>query len=241
MPTPADLRALRDVLAHLYPEKSSASRVAEDAGLSLAFVALNDRAIDNWHAIVQEAKKQDRLAQLLAVVDAEYGNNPQWRAVSQQLHNHATPHTRIWQQFVTSRPLILRLIVVGLVISIGVWSLNRLDQSRSPVTTPTASATATTPTVTPHATPASFTYGVTVKDAGTNQSIANAKVLIEVAGKAPLDEYTDSNGYARIVVPATHAERAGRLTGNVQGYAVELKNIDLYQARLPDEVRLTRQ
>lgn len=241
MPTSAALRELRDVLAQLYPEKTSASRVAEDAGLSMALVALNDRAIDNWHAIVQEAKKQDRLAQLLAVVDEEYGNNPQLRAASQRLRNQPTPHKRIWQRLITPRQMILSLILFGTAVSIGVWLLNGLDQSQPLATTPIVSATITIPPTAPQSTAVSFTYGVTVKDAGTNQPIANAKVLIEVAGKAPLDEYTDSNGYARMVVPATHAERTGRLTVNAQGYTVERKNIDLYQEQLPDEMRLTRQ
>lgn len=242
MSTSAALRELCDVLAYLYPEKTSASRVAEDAGLSMALVALNDRAIDNWHTIVQEAKKQDRLAQLLAVVDEDYGNNPQLRAVSQRLRNQlATPYKRVWQQLVTPQQIIVGLIFLGILVSIGLWSLNRIGQGEPPATTPIASATIAIPPATLQPTAVSFTYGVTVKDAGTNQPIANAKVLIEVAGKAPLDEYTDSNGYARMVVPATHAERTGRLTVNAQGYTVERKNIDLYQEQLPDEMRLTHQ
>ena len=43
----------------------------------------------------------------------------------------------------------------------------------------------------------------------------------------------------RIVVPATHAERPGRLTVNARGYEIAISNIDLYQERLPDTVRLT--
>jgi len=79
---------------------------------------------------------------------------------------------------------------------------------------------------------------VTVLDA-ENQPVPNAHVLIEIEGQAPLDEYADANGYARIIVPATHAERPGRLTVNARGYEVAISNIDLYQERLPDTVPLT--
>ena len=85
MPAPEALRKLYAVLAQLYPDKTSAIRVAEDAGIPITLVALNDRAIDNWHAILQETEKQNRLAQLLAVVNEEYGANPQLRAVKLQL------------------------------------------------------------------------------------------------------------------------------------------------------------
>ncbi len=84
----------------------------------------------------------------------------------------------------------------------------------------------------------SFTYGVTVLDA-ENRPVPDAHMLIEIEGQAPLDEYADGNGYARIVVPATHAERPGRMTVNAPGYEVTITNIDLYPERLPDTVRLT--
>ncbi len=85
MSTPQAMYRLTVVLAELYPDKASAIRVAESAALPTALVALNDRAIDNWHAILQEAAKQDRLAPLVAVVHEEYGASPQWRAVMLQL------------------------------------------------------------------------------------------------------------------------------------------------------------
>ena len=65
--------------------------------------------------------------------------------------------------------------------------------------------------------------------------------VVEIEGKAPLSEYTRDNGYARIMVPSTHAERPGRLVVNAKGYEVEIINIDLYQDHLPKEVRLTAQ
>lgn len=74
-PSPAALRQLRNVLADLYSDKSSAARVAEDAGLPIVTIAVSDRAVDNWHAILREAQKHDRLTALLNVVREEYGSN----------------------------------------------------------------------------------------------------------------------------------------------------------------------
>ena len=110
-----------------------------------------------------------------------------------------------------------------------------------PIVAPTVAPTpadVATATPAPTATPTSFTYGVTVLDA-ENRPVPDAHILIEIEGQAPLDEYADANGYARIVVPATHAERPGRLTVNARGYEIAISNIDLYQERLPDTVRLT--
>jgi len=74
-PSPAAIRQLRNVLADLYPDKPSATRVAEDAGLPIVTIAVSDRAVDNWNAIIREAQKQGRLAALLHVVGEEYGGN----------------------------------------------------------------------------------------------------------------------------------------------------------------------
>lgn len=142
----------------------------------------------------------------------------------------------------TPRYLGFGALLISVLLIVGVWVNGGLTgQSEPPAAPPTATVTMAAPTATPQATPAGFTYGVTVKDEGANQPIANAKVLIEVTGKAPLDEYTDSNGFARLIVPTTHAEHPGRLTVTAQGYAVKVQNIDLSRDQLPEEVRLPRQ
>ncbi len=122
-------------------------------------------------------------------------------------------------------------------------SIGRLASLQGPFAplTPPATLSVATPAATAQPTAASFTYGVTVKDDTTNQPIANAKVRIEVAGKAPLDEYADSNGFARLFIPAALAERPGRLTVEADGYAIDVRNIDLWPDRLPAEVRLKQE
>jgi len=88
--------------------------------------------------------------------------------------------------------------------------------------------------------PTEFTYNVTVIDDETDQPIAKAQVIIEIGGgKAPLDEFADSNGFARVVVPAAFAEQRGRLVVSSGDYKTFVQEIDLYSERLPDVIRLT--
>lgn len=96
MPTPEALRKLCTVLAQLYPDKASAIRVAEDAGIPITAVALSERALDNWHAILKEVQKRNRLALLLELVDEEYGANPDFRqaTVGRPAEHATTVHDR---------------------------------------------------------------------------------------------------------------------------------------------------
>ena len=232
MSTPAMLRQLCALFAELYPDKASAVRVAEDAGIPIGMVALSDVALDNWHEILKEAQKRDRLAALLAVVEEEYGENQKLRAITRSLNG---------QPLATFQRRAVPALLLGGICVIIVWMVS---QTRAQPQQPAAAPAVTplvTPTVTAQPTAASFTYGVTVKDDATNQPIANAKVRIEVEGKAPLDEYADSNGFARIFIHAVLAERPGRLTVEADGYAIGVRNIDIWPDRLPAEVRLTRE
>jgi hypothetical protein len=67
--------ALRDVLASLYPDEASARRVAAQAGLEVGRISFSPLAVNNWHAILAEAERSDRLQALIQVVRAEYGAN----------------------------------------------------------------------------------------------------------------------------------------------------------------------
>lgn len=69
------LAKLRTILAKLYPDEASMRRISHDAGLDLTRVTLNSSAINNWHSILSEAEKLDRVDALLAVVEHEYGSN----------------------------------------------------------------------------------------------------------------------------------------------------------------------
>lgn len=90
MLAPEALRRLCAVLAQLYPDKVSATRIVDDVGVPTRAVAWNERAIDNWHAILKEVEKHNRLALLLEIVNEEYGENPAFRSIRQQLGNQLT-------------------------------------------------------------------------------------------------------------------------------------------------------
>ncbi len=89
----------------------------------------------------------------------------------------------------------------------------------------------------PTATPSAFIYGVTVLD-GDNQPIPDAQVLIEIQGKASLENSVDEHGYAEIEVPTGHAGRTGRLRMRATGFEPFNQYIDIYPDRLPNEVQL---
>lgn len=74
---------LRSLLADLYPDTDLARMVAADAGLTLSRIKFNARADLNWAAILSEAEKANRLDQLVEVVQAEYGDNPDFQAFYQ--------------------------------------------------------------------------------------------------------------------------------------------------------------
>lgn len=95
----------------------------------------------------------------------------------------------------------------------------------------TSSPTPTTP-------PAAFDYLVRVRDP-SGASLRNAKVIIEVPGRAPLDDFTDVNGLAVIQIPATYVDASGKLIVEAPGFEIYLQNLTLQVGQLPDEVRLS--
>lgn len=85
--------------------------------------------------------------------------------------------------------------------------------------------------------PAEFTYEVhVVSVAGEN--LPEAHVMIQVAGKAPLDEVTDVNGFARFFIESSYAREPARLIVEKEGFHPHTQEIDLYPDRLPDRIPL---
>lgn len=64
--------SLQAVLAELYTDRQSAERIARAAGVDPAHVAWSPRMDDTWHSLVEEARRQNRLYDLVAVVLREY-------------------------------------------------------------------------------------------------------------------------------------------------------------------------
>jgi hypothetical protein len=68
-------RPLRDVLAQLYPDESSARRMAAQAHLDSARIHFSARAIDSWHAIMTEASHAGMVERVIDAAQREYGTN----------------------------------------------------------------------------------------------------------------------------------------------------------------------
>ena len=85
----APFLSLRACLSKLYPDPSSARRVAEQAGLDLSRIQFAARAVDTWHAILSEAERNQQIPDLTAVARSEYPNNPELNKCLNQLPHHA--------------------------------------------------------------------------------------------------------------------------------------------------------
>lgn len=69
------LAKLRDILADLYSDASTARVIAVDAGLSTSRINFNGAALAVWQDIVEEARKSDKLAPLIDRARKDFGNN----------------------------------------------------------------------------------------------------------------------------------------------------------------------
>ncbi|HKZ76777.1 MAG TPA: hypothetical protein VJ124_00530 [Pyrinomonadaceae bacterium] len=84
-----------------------------------------------------------------------------------------------------------------------------------------------------------FFYSVRVQSSNDLKPISNAKVTVDMGqGIAPLDEYTDSNGFARIQIDSTRAEKPGRLIVEAAGYKTYTQYLDIRESTLPDVIQL---
>jgi hypothetical protein len=83
-------------------------------------------------------------------------------------------------------------------------------------------------------------YAVRVQAQDTGDYVERARVTIEISGKAPLDDITDTQGLARIHIPSSHAEHPGKLIVEASGYKRYEQHINLTPDALPDVVQLER-
>ena len=84
----------------------------------------------------------------------------------------------------------------------------------------------------------SFQYPMEVQDRKTGEAIFNAKVTIEVLGNAPINVFTDSNGFTRIFIEEIRAGEPGRITVQADGYETYVQNIDLNSKVLMHVIQL---
>lgn len=70
------LTNLNHVLAGLYPAMVESYRVLDTAGIPKAYIEFSTRSIDNWHAILSEAKKRDKVLAVIQAARKDYPDNP---------------------------------------------------------------------------------------------------------------------------------------------------------------------
>jgi hypothetical protein len=80
-----------------------------------------------------------------------------------------------------------------------------------------------------------FQYSITVQDRRTGDAIFNARVTMDLLGYAPVNLFTDSNGFARIFIEETQTGRPGSLTVQKGEYKKYVQNIDL-NTNIPSHV-----
>jgi len=69
------LNQLRDALAELYPDVADVRRVAGSASLSISAIVFHGTGRNIWQSVMEEAVKQDRIDDLIAMAVAEYPRN----------------------------------------------------------------------------------------------------------------------------------------------------------------------
>lgn len=66
--------AMRDALAHLYPERADVHRVAEEAGLNVRRIDMTGAPLVVWEAVLREARHAGLVDAVLEVASREYGS-----------------------------------------------------------------------------------------------------------------------------------------------------------------------
>jgi hypothetical protein len=108
---------LRNILAEIYDDLSNAKRIVDDAGLNKLNIEFSAIAISNWHAILREAEKSNRLDTLLNITLTEYPENQQlsvaceeYRKSLEQIRNFSR-HSRLQPYF--AHPYALQVNFTG--------------------------------------------------------------------------------------------------------------------------------
>lgn len=110
---------LRDILVYLYPEETDARRIVNDAGVDAGNISFSAKAINNWTAILLQAQKENKTANLMAATFRDYKENEK---LSKGWHDYLvtvsqrevipSPH------LMSSRAVRWPLVWVGLVVVI---------------------------------------------------------------------------------------------------------------------------
>src|ERR1700727_1029408 len=69
------LTRLNSILANLYPTVGDSRRIVADAGLRAALIEFDNKAIVNWFNILQHAKVQGKVCEILKLAVEDYPND----------------------------------------------------------------------------------------------------------------------------------------------------------------------
>ncbi|GIV77778.1 MAG: hypothetical protein KatS3mg050_2172 [Litorilinea sp.] len=110
------LRALRQILARLYPTVDDARRIVTDAGLDPSYIRFDEKAVTNWHNILAEAENRSQLATLVERARQEFPRNQELLQAIQALEGSPAeapgvePTEAVAGQGSGLEPVVLRLL-----------------------------------------------------------------------------------------------------------------------------------
>jgi hypothetical protein len=87
-------------------------------------------------------------------------------------------------------------------------------------------------------TSSTFSYPVRVQALATGDGIGNAKVTIELPGLAPINAYTDSNGFTSVMLVSTQIGKRAKIIAEAVGYQRYAQEIDVVRGTLPNTIRM---
>lgn len=85
MNSPADIAALRAILATLYPGRADVLRVLSDVALDSSRINLEGSSVVRWHRTLLEAEKRGRLAAILDLTAQEYPESAALRSLASRI------------------------------------------------------------------------------------------------------------------------------------------------------------
>jgi hypothetical protein len=120
---------LRDLLIFLYPTAEDSRRVVEDAGLDPAYISFSAKGVTNWHNILKEAQKRNKLQAIIEVARNDYPENDRLIRISEAIENNLEPSSsgssavgrNFWRQ--------KRLLAIGagvIVFALVVFTVSRV-------------------------------------------------------------------------------------------------------------------
>lgn len=71
-----NLTNLNRVLADLYPLPEDSFRIVDEAGIPRVQIAFNPKALNNWHAILDEARKREKVTDIVRAARKDFPENP---------------------------------------------------------------------------------------------------------------------------------------------------------------------